>query len=258
MDLGLAGRAALITGGSKGIGFAAAESLAQAGCDIHLAARTHTDLQAAQARLIETYKIRVEIHPTDLSGGDAARALVEQCRDVDVLVNNAGAIPGGDIHAVTEEQWRDAWNLKVFGYQNMCRAMLSHMQTRGSGVVINIIGVAGEAHSPGYIAGTAGNASLMAMTRALGATSSTHGVRVIGINPGLIATERMTTRLRARAEKELGDAGKWQDLIDKTYPPGQAAHIGDMVAFLASDRSANTTGTIITIDGGSAARGNRV
>ena len=258
MDLGLTGRTALITGASKGIGFAAAQSLAQAGCHVHLAARTRVDLEAAQAKLKDAYDVNVEIHPTDLSDGDAARALVEQCKDVDILVNNAGAIPGGDIHEVTEDRWREAWNLKVFGYQNMCRSMLARMQERRSGVVVNVIGSAGEAHSPAYIAGTAGNASLMAMTRALGAISPSYGVRVIGINPGVIATERMTTRLRARADKELGDAEKWEELIDKNYPPGNAAHIGDMVAFLASDRSANTTGTIITIDGGSSARGNRV
>lgn len=258
MDLGLTGRTALITGASKGIGFAAAQSLAQAGCHVHLAARTQADLEAAQAKLKETYNVNVDIHPSDLSDSDAARALVEQCKSVDVLVNNAGAIPGGDIHEVTEDRWREAWNLKIFGYQNMCRAMLAHMQERGNGVVVNIIGSAGEAHSPAYIAGTAGNASLMAMTRALGATSPSYGVRVIGINPGLIATERMTTLLRTRAETELGDADKWEDLVDNIYPPGEAAHIGDMVAFLASDRSANTTGTIITIDGGSSARGNRV
>ena len=255
MDLGLAGRTALITGASKGIGYACAESLAQAGCNLHLAARTAADLEAAQARLKKQYGIDVQIHPTDLSDGDAARALVEQCKDVDILVNNAGAIPAGDIHQMTEDRWRDAWNLKVFGYQNMCRAMLAHMGKRGSGVIINIIGAAGEAHTPRYITGTAGNASIMAMTRALGATSRSYGVRVVGINPGLIATDRMTTLLRSKAEKELGDAEKWEELIDKTYPPGMPEHIGDMVAFLASDRSANTTGTIITIDGGSSARG---
>jgi len=171
MDLGLTGRTALITGASKGIGFAAAESLAQAGCHLHLAASTQADLEAAQAKLKNQYNISVTIHPTDLSDGQAARALVEQCSQADILVNNAGAIPAGDIHDITEDRWREAWDLKVFGYQNMCRAMLAHMRSRGSGVIINIIGTAGEAHSPGYIVGPDGNAPTMPMTRALGANS---------------------------------------------------------------------------------------
>ncbi|MCH9675306.1 MAG: SDR family NAD(P)-dependent oxidoreductase [Gammaproteobacteria bacterium] len=255
MDLGLTGRTALITGGSKGIGVAAAESLAQAGCNVHLASRTLADLEAAQTRLSQKYGVNVDIHPVDLSDGDAARALIEGCKDVEILVNNAGAIPAGDIHDVSEERWREAWDLKVFGYQNTCRAMLAHMRERGRGVIVNVVGAAGEAPTPGYIAGSAGNASIMAMTRALGATSRSYGVRVVGINPGLIATDRMVTLLKTKAEAELDDAERWRDLLDQVYPPGMPEHIGDMVAFLASDRSANTTGTIITIDGGSSARG---
>jgi len=255
MDLGLTGRTALITGGSKGIGLAAAWSLAREGCNVHLAARTVADLERAKARIDERFNVAVELHPTDLSSGDAARALVDACRDMDILVNNAGAIPAGDIHAVGEERWRLAWDLKVFGYQNTCRAAIGYMKARGKGVIINVIGAAGERPTPGYIAGSAGNASIMALTRALGATSTRDGIRIVGINPGLIETERMVTMARTNAQARFGDPERWQETIDRTYPPGKPEHIGDMVAFLASDLSANTTGTIITIDGGSSARG---
>lgn len=254
MDLGLTGRHALITGASKGIGYATAESLAREGCHVHLASRTEADLESARDRIVARHGVEVTIHPCDLSSGDAARALVAACPNVEILVNNAGAIPGGDIHDIPEERWREAWDLKVFGYQNMCRAMLTEMSRRERGVIVNVIGAAGEAPSPGYIAGSAGNASIMAMTRALGATSRSYGVRVVGINPGLIVTDRLITLNRTWAEKELGDPERWREMLDQTYPPGQPEHIGDMVAFLASDRSANTTGTIITIDGGSSAR----
>jgi NAD(P)-dependent dehydrogenase (short-subunit alcohol dehydrogenase family) len=255
MDLGLQGRTAIITGASKGIGYSSAWSLAREGCNVHIASRTEVDLQAAKERISAQFPVTVEIHPCDLSDGDAARSLIEACKDADILVNNAGAIPGGSIHDVEEERWRDAWNLKVFGYQNTCRAMLAHMQARESGVIVNVIGAAGEAPTPAYIAGAAGNASIMAMTRALGATSRQYGVRVVGINPGLIVTDRMITMLRTVAESRFGDPERWRETADQTYPPGQPEHIGDMVAFLASDLSANTTGTIITIDGGSSARG---
>ncbi|MFT5392319.1 MAG: NAD(P)-dependent dehydrogenase (short-subunit alcohol dehydrogenase family) [Gammaproteobacteria bacterium] len=255
MDLNIKGRSALITGASKGIGYSAAWSLAREGCNVHIASRTGADLGAAKAKLDDAFDVEVTVHVCDLSDGDAARALIESCKGVDILVNNAGAIPAGSIHDIDEARWRDAWNLKVFGYQNTCRAMLAHMEPRNSGVIVNVVGAAGEAPTPNYIAGSAGNASIMALTRALGATSRQYGVRVVGINPGLIVTDRMVTLSRTQAEKRFGDAERWRETLDQTYPPGQPEHIGDMVAFLASDLSGNTTGTIITIDGGASVRG---
>ena len=94
----------------------------------------------------------------------------------------------------------------------------------------------------------------MAFTRALGAGSTIDRVRVVGINPGQIETERLVTMLRTTAERELGDPERWREVANQDYPAGQPEHIGDMVAFLASDLSANTTGTIITIDGGASHR----
>ena len=258
MDLGLTGKTALITGGSKGIGKASAWSLAREGCNIHIASRTEADLEQARQDITSRFNVSVTIHPTDLSDGDAARALIAACEDVDILVNNAGAIPGGDIHSVEEPRWREAWDLKVFGYINTCRAMLEIMKARGQGVIVNVIGAAGEKPTAGYIAGSGGNAAIMAMTRAMGAVSTREGVRVVGINPGLIETERMITLSRTKAEAELGDPERWRETIDQVFPPGKPEHIGDMVAFLASDLSANTTGTIITIDGGSSMRGGSI
>ena len=149
MDLGLAGRLALITGGSKGIGFASAWSLAREGCHLHLAARNETELDEAKASITRRFNVSVTVHPTDLSDGEAARTLIATCVDIDILVNNAGAIPAGDIQAVDEAGWRDAWDLKVFGYANTCRAALANMHARGTGVIVNIIGAAGERPTPG-------------------------------------------------------------------------------------------------------------
>jgi NAD(P)-dependent dehydrogenase (short-subunit alcohol dehydrogenase family) len=109
----------------------------------------------------------------------------------------------------------------------------------------------------GYIAGSTGNAGLMAFTKALGGAASSDNLRVVGINPGAIATDRLVTMMKKRAQDQLGDANRWQDLM-KPLPfarAGSPEEIGWMVAFLASDKSAYTTGTIITIDGGAANRG---
>ncbi|MCC7426193.1 MAG: SDR family oxidoreductase [Alphaproteobacteria bacterium] len=256
MDLRLAGKTALITGGSKGIGLACAESLAAEGCNVILVARSAETLAAARDALRGRFQVNVAIRPADLSKGEVARALCAEHPDIDILINNAGAIPGGDLLAVDEPTWRNAWDLKVFGFINMCRAYFERMKARGDGVILNIIGSAGEKPDFNYIAGTAGNAGLMAFTRALGARSLDFGVRVLAINPGPTATDRLIALMKRRAKAELGEEGRWQELT-KALPRGRAAtpqEIADMAAFLVSPRSAYTSATIVTIDGGVALR----
>ena len=119
MDLGLAGRTALVTGASRGIGRAIAESLAREGCHLHLAARDGNALDAARAEIAARHGVRVATHVADLAQRGAPAALVEACADCDILVNNAGAVPRGDILDVDEDAWRQGWELKVFGYISM-------------------------------------------------------------------------------------------------------------------------------------------
>ncbi len=256
MDLKLRGRTALITGGSKGIGKAAALVLAEEGVHLHLAARTEADLEATRSEILDRYPVSVTVHPLDLSRSENTRRLAEACRDVDILVNNAGAIPAGTIDLVDEARWREAWDLKVFGFVNMCRDMLAHMTARRSGVIVNVIGLAGERHDAKYVAGSVGNAALMALTRTLGGASVDQGVRVVGINPGRIATDRMTAQLRRRAQMDHGDPERWQDyLADLPFGrAGRPEEVGWLIAFLASDLAAYISGTIVTIDGGAAQR----
>lgn len=256
MDLDLTGRKALVTGASKGIGRAVARLLGAEGCDLVLVARTAADLDAVRAQIRAQHNVAVTTVPLDMSQGDAARGLARDFPEIDILVNNAGAIPGGTVEEIDEARWRQAWDLKVFGYVNLTRAYFTLMKARRRGVIINVIGSAGEKFDAGYIAGSAGNASLMAFTRALGGWSADAGVRVVGINPGPVATDRLITLLRKRAQDRLGDAARWEELV-KPMPFGRAAkpeEIAAMVAFLASDLSAYTSGTIVTIDGGAAHR----
>lgn len=254
MDLGLTGRTALVTGASKGIGLATADLLAAEGCDVTLVARSVTDLGEAADRIAEQHQVTATPIAANLSRSKDVERVWSSITVPDILVNNAGAIPSGHLQDVDDETWRAAWDLKVFGYIHLTRLALAAMSERGSGVIINVIGAGGERPSPGYIAGAGANAALMAITRALGSTSPRHGVRVVGINPGLIQTRRLETMLRTNAATRFGDAEKWSELLDATYPPGHVDHIASAVAFLASDRSANTTGTIVTIDGGASAR----
>jgi len=257
MELNLRGRTALVTGASKGIGFASAEALAAEGVNVILVSRTQADLDAARQKIVNQWNVNVLVHAYDLSNSANIDRLVAEHPGIDILVNNAGAIPAGDLQQVTEDRWRQAWDLKVFGYINMCRRFYAEMRSRGRGVIVNVLGMAGEKMDRTYIAGSTGNAALMAFTKALGGSAGDDKLRVVGINPGAIATERLITIMKARARDRLGDENKWEDLM-RPLPMGRAGtaeEIGVMVAFLASDVSAYTTGTIITIDGGAANRG---
>lgn len=256
MELGLRGRKALVTGASKGIGRACAEILAEEGCDVVLVSRTAADLEAVRAKIAGEHNVSVRFFALDLSDSRNIDRLAAQCADTEILVNNAGAIPGGNIGQIDEARWRQAWDLKVFGYINMTRRFYALMAERKRGVIVNIIGAAGENPDSEYVAGSTGNASLMAFTRAMGGTAPRDGLRVLGINPGPVMTERLVTLMKTRAQTNFGDPEKWNELM-KPLAFGRAAkpeEIAAMAAFLASERSGYTTGTIVTIDGGGSSR----
>ena len=256
MELGLTGRWALITGASQGIGEGLAECFAGEGVNLHLVARNADRLAAVRDRLTAATGVTVRIHPKDLTAPGAVEDLAEAAGDIDILVNNAGMIPGGNLEAIDETKWREGWELKVFGYINMTRAIYPKMRARGSGVIINNIGNAGECFDPDYVAGTTGNASLMAFTRALGGRSLDDGIRVLGVNPGPVDTDRIYKLLKRRAKDWHGDEARYTELL-QTYPRGRPASVGevvDLIVFLASDRSGYTSGTIFTVDGGISSR----
>ncbi len=251
MDLHLAGKRALVTGGSKGIGRASAEALAEEGCDIVLVARDPAALEQAASMVRARRQVRVEVIAADLSRQAEVERVAAAAGEVDILVNNAGAIPSGNLLAVDDGTLRAAWDLKVFGFISLCRALYP-MLTARRGVIVNVIGAAGETFDPGYVAGVAGNAALMAFTRSLGRGAHKDGLRAVAINPGPVATQRLERLLRHRAEAELGDPDRWLELC-KGMPygrPAEPAEIAAAVAFLASPRSAYTNGTVLTINGG--------
>lgn len=252
MDLELTGRTALVTGASRGIGRAIALVLADEGCHLHLASRSAEDLEKVRAGIAQKHKVKVECHALDLGVSSNIAKLVERAGNVDILVNNAGVTPAGELLEIDEAQWRAGWELKVFGYINLSREIYRRMRERKSGVIVNVIGVAGERLRQNYIAGSTGNAALMAFTKALGGDSMDYGIRVVGINPGQVETDRLRTRLEKRAQMEIGDSSRWKELLKN--PMGQPNEIADLVAFLASPRASFISGTIVTADAGRASR----
>ncbi|MFD2249125.1 NAD(P)-dependent dehydrogenase (short-subunit alcohol dehydrogenase family) [Pseudochelatococcus lubricantis] len=255
MNLELDGKTALITGASKGIGLAVARALAKEGCDLHLAARDGEALAAARKEIETAHKVRVALHALDLSHAQATEKLAADAGDIDILVNNAGAIPAGSLEHLDGEAWRRSFDLKVFGYITLARAFYMKMKGKG-GVIVNIIGNSGENWDAGFIAGSTGNAALMSFTKALGGASFEDGIRVVGINPGPVATERVSTLMKRKADETLGDENRWQELFEK-YPGGRPAsveEVADLCAFLSSARASYISGTVVTIDGGFSAR----
>jgi len=251
MDLELQGKRILITGGSKGIGFATAESFAREGASLTLVARSEDELKSACDRLSSDHSIGVKTICADLSTPDGIATVTGAVSSIDVLVNNAGAIPPGSLMDVSAEKWRRGWDLKVNGYIDLTRALYEKLPKPG-GVIVNIIGSAGENPNKDYICGSTGNAALMMFTRAFARDARTEGVRVVGINPGPVLTDRFQMLLQAEAERRFTAPARWEELMGD-LPFGRAAaprEIADAAAFLASARSAYTTGSIVTIDGG--------
>jgi len=256
MDLGLSGKSAIVTGASKGIGRAVAEALSEEGCNLHLVSRTEADLNAVRDDLNQRFGAQATVHALDLSDEADVAELVKTAGDCDILVNNAGSIPAGDITRLDNTAIKSAWDLKVFGFLGLIREIYPRMCERGDGVIVNVIGMAGERPRAAYIAGSMGNAALMQLTRALGAESYDHGVRVVGINPGPVETERLVRQAKINADMQFGDESRWRE-THKDLPggrPGKPEEMGWLAAYLASDRASWVSGTIIMADGGQHSR----
>lgn len=250
MDLGLRDKRILITGGSKGIGLATAEAFAREGSNLILVARSEDDLLTARTSLSSNHDVGIETISSDLSTPAGIETVTQAVTSVDVVVNNAGAIPPGSLLDVSAEKWRKAWDLKVTGYIDLTRSLYSKLPKPG-GVIVNIIGSAGENPSKDYICGSTGNAALMMFTRSFARQARTDGVRIAGINPGPVLTDRFRMLLQTEAERRFSDPSRWKELM-QDLPFSRAAaprEIADAAAFLASARSGYTTGSVLTIDG---------
>ena len=252
MELGLNNKTVLVTGASKGIGKGVARGFIAEGATVHLVSRSMDNLEATAAEIASHDRSRAHLHVQDISESGSAANLLEAVGTPDILINNAGAIPGGDLQIIDEARWREAWDLKVFGYINMTRAFLEAMEEWGSGVIINVTGLAADRTDANYVAGTTGNAGLNAFTRAVGGRSLSQGVRVLSVSPGPVATERLVTLMQTRAQAEFGDPDRWQSYLSG-LPASRAAtveEVADVVVFMASERAGFMSGTVVTVDGG--------
>ena len=260
MELGLQGRVALVTGGSKGIGRACAAGLAAEGCRLALCARGAEGLARVAAELgakgAEVLTVAADLAEPG-AAGRVVEATVARFGRLDVLVNNAGAIRGGDFLGTPAEQWAEDWRLKLLGYTRMAQAVLPHMRARRWGRIINIIGAAARNPTPDYMAGGIANAGLINFTRALADLGAPDQILVTAVSPGATATERWDGLVAQRALAQGRSAEELRRELEGKQPLGRIGrpeNVADLVVFLASERASFITGISITVDGG-ASRG---
>ncbi len=257
MELGLKGKTVLVTGGSKGIGRATARAMAAEGARVMICSRSAADLEATAAAIRSETGQAVEFIAADLSRLDgvesAAAAAVKRLGRLDVLVNNAGAIKGGDFLALPDDEWMTGWSLKLLGYVRMARTVLPQMRSQGGGRIVNVVGMAARNPAPPYMMGGAANAALINFTKALADLGASSNILVTAVSPGPVKTDRWDSLQRQQATAAGKDLETYEKEQSRNFPLGRIAlpeEVADLVCFLASDRASFLTGIAITIDGG--------
>jgi len=252
MDLQLNGKVAIVTGASRGIGRAIAQTLAAEGMKLVLVARSRDQLDDLAASL----SVDCLVQAVDLRAPDVPEALVAAAiarfGQLDLLINNAGATTRGDFLSLADASWEDGFALKFFGAMRCCRAAWPHLQAR-QGNIVNIIGIGGRTGNAEFAIGGAVNAALLNLTKVLADRGVRDGVRVNAINPGSIRTDRLQIRLdRLAAEQGIDEAAAARRMTQASGVArfGEPAEIARAVAFLASPQAAYCQGAILDIDGG--------
>jgi 3-oxoacyl-[acyl-carrier protein] reductase len=252
MDLLLSNKVAIVTGASRGIGKAIAETLSAEGMKVVLVARSSAGLDAVANSLPgESLVIAVDLREPESANQIIATA-IEKFGKLDLLVNNAGATKRGDFLTLTDQEWTDGFALKFYGGMRLSRAAWTYLQA-SQGTIINIIGVGGKIGSAEFTIGGTVNAALMNLTKALADRGVRDGVRVNAVNPGSIATERLQTRIQTYAKTNnisAEEAAKRLPREMKIERFGDPMEIARAVAFLASPQAAYIQGAILDVDGG--------
>lgn len=258
MDLGLTGRVALITGGSDGIGKAAARSLSREGAHVAICARGAEKLEAAAEEIRADTGSDVLAVPCDVMNEAQVQAMVAQVIDrwgrIDVLFNNAGTSSAAPFEQATDEMWERDFGIKVYGAIYCTRAVAPHMRANGGGSIINISTGGGKAPSAGSLPTSLSRAAGLALTKAMANDFAKDGIRVNAVCIGLIKAGQHEARYeRAREQDPSLTLDAYYARMGERVPLGRVGEgheAGDVVCFLASDRASYLTGTALNIDGG--------
>jgi NAD(P)-dependent dehydrogenase (short-subunit alcohol dehydrogenase family) len=257
MDLGLTDNIVVVTGASKGIGYACAEAFAREGARVVLVSRSAANLGAALAKFPATRHSPRTVVADLVHAEQAARMTDEVERDVgpiDILVNSAGAARRYAPQDLDAAAWHAAMDAKYFSYIHPIDAVLKRMAARGRGAIVNIIGSGGKVANPVHLPGGAANAALMLATAGLAAAFAPKGIRINGINPGATLTGRVReglsveAKMTGLAEDELLKGTQARIPLGRLGTPEEVARVA---LFLASAEASYVTGAIVPMDGGS-------
>lgn len=256
MDLGIRGKRAIVTGGSRGIGRACAIELAREGADVAVVATNAALLESVAAEL-RTHGVRAVPVVADLRSQEgcatAFAAAEASLGGIDILVNNAGAATMGGILGLPVEAIEDALRLKSFGYLRMAQLAIPGMKARRWGRIVNIAGGAGTSPAAGNMPTSIANIAVLNFTRALQDAVAADGITVNTICPGITDTDRARDLARGRAEREGRDIEAIVAEMGKGTPAGRIAlpdEVARVAAFLASDACSYVHGSAIYMDGG--------
>jgi len=256
MDLGLMGKRAIVTGGSRGIGRACALSLAQEKVDVCIVSRTKRDLDLVVSEIESVggcgHAVVADL-ATDYGCQKVVQEAIQIFSGVDILINNVGDAQNGDILDLSTEQIESALQLKSFSYLRMAQKVIPYMKVNKWGRIVNIAGGAGTSPTRNNIPTGAANILILNMTRALSDAVAKNGILVNTICPGITNTGRARMQQQYRADKEEKDVEDILARLGRQLPAGRIGEpeeVAKVATFLASSACSYVFGSSIYMDGG--------
>lgn len=258
MDLGLKGKAALVTGGSKGIGLQTALTLASEGVQVAICARNEQDLQKAAARIKEETGAEVLVISADVSQEEqckqAVQRVFEQYGRLDILVNNAGTSAARPFEEVETEQWTYDLDLKLFAAIHCSRAAVPYMRQSGGGAIVNLATSSAKTPAASSLPTTVSRAAGLALTKAMSRDLAKDQIRVNAVCIGLIRSDQIEKMWQRTAPEKT-----WEQFAEDPAHQiplgriGRTEEAAQVIAFLVSDAASYVTGTAVNVDGGKGA-----